>query len=67
MVGQRKGSSGANAPPVHGIKKCLVSTFGVEGVIGWFIYIMNDIIMNDMLKTNLNKEWLSETYLRGVG
>jgi hypothetical protein len=25
-VGQRKGPSGANAPPVHGIKKCLVST-----------------------------------------
>jgi hypothetical protein len=22
-VGQRKGPSGANAPPVHGIKKCL--------------------------------------------
>jgi hypothetical protein len=23
VVGQRKGPSGANAPPVHGIKKCL--------------------------------------------
>jgi hypothetical protein len=23
VVGQRKGLSGANAPPVHGIKKCL--------------------------------------------
>jgi hypothetical protein len=26
VVGQRKGPSGANAPPVHGIKKCLVKT-----------------------------------------
>jgi hypothetical protein len=25
VVGQRKGPSGANAPPVHGIKKCLES------------------------------------------
>jgi hypothetical protein len=25
VVGQRKGPSGANAPPVHGIKKYLVS------------------------------------------
>jgi hypothetical protein len=24
VVGQRKRPSGANAPPVHGIKKCLV-------------------------------------------
>ena len=24
MVGQRKGPSGENSPPVHGIKKCLV-------------------------------------------
>jgi hypothetical protein len=23
VVGHRKGPSGANAPPVHGIKKCL--------------------------------------------
>jgi hypothetical protein len=23
VVGQRKGPSGANAPPLHGIKKCL--------------------------------------------
>ena len=23
VVGQKKGPSGANAPPVHGIKKCL--------------------------------------------
>ena len=26
VVGQRKGPSGANAPPVHGIKKCLGSS-----------------------------------------
>jgi hypothetical protein len=26
VVGQRKGPSGANAPPVHGIKKCLALT-----------------------------------------
>jgi hypothetical protein len=37
VVGQRKGPSGANAPPVHGIKKCLVcsqiesSVASVEG------------------------------------
>jgi hypothetical protein len=29
VVGQRKGPSGANAPPVHGIKKCLVESFAV--------------------------------------
>jgi hypothetical protein len=27
VVGQRKGPSGANAPPVHGIKTCLAGTF----------------------------------------
>jgi hypothetical protein len=26
VVGQRKGPSGTNAPPVHGIKKCLGTT-----------------------------------------
>jgi hypothetical protein len=27
VVGQRKGPGGANAPPVHGIKKCLVNPY----------------------------------------
>jgi hypothetical protein len=27
VVGRRKGPSGANAPPVHGIKKCLDLAF----------------------------------------
>jgi hypothetical protein len=30
-VGQRKGPSGENAPPVHGIKKCLVFQTVVKG------------------------------------
>jgi hypothetical protein len=32
-VGQRKGPSGANAPPVHGIKKCLELTPKIESIL----------------------------------
>ena len=30
-MGQRKGPSGANAPPVHGIKKCLLLVYACRG------------------------------------
>jgi hypothetical protein len=33
VVGQRKGPSGANAPPLHGIKKCLAFLRAEIGII----------------------------------
>jgi hypothetical protein len=45
VVGQRKGPSGANAPPVHGIKKC-VAKFKQLG--------MSFYINNCMRKKDLN-------------
>jgi hypothetical protein len=42
VVGQRKGPSGANAPPVHGIKKCLVRS-GIL-TIPYYVHGLNNKI-----------------------
>jgi hypothetical protein len=67
VVGQRKGTSGANAPPVHGIKKCLVvkrkvllfKNFISKDIVLYFNFYFTKFLSHFLKKLMLNRNYFS--------